>query len=134
LNGLAAIRSRKNTWGRRVLATYVVAWMAIVLQPCVVAGEIEHDCPHCPPELSQESHHQEMKASSDCEIGGQQTLESTSQQFKLKDAAGWVPVALVHMPYDFGAGTTAHQPFARPSAFFAPGGPPLNVLHCVYLK
>ncbi len=62
------MRAGQNSWGRRVLGVFVVAWMSATLQPCLmamemaapvdvtVAGEQAHSeqankraCPHCPP-------------------------------------------------------------------------------------
>ena len=134
LSGLAAIRSRKSTWGRRVLSTYIVAWFAIILQPCAVAGELDHDCPHCPPEISHETHHQQVKSDSNCEIGDRQNLESRSLKINPKDSTNMAAVAIVHESYTFDARNSGGQQLEDPSGFLVPSGPPLNVLHCVYLK
>ena len=65
---LSKIRAGQNSWGRRVLGVFVVAWMSATLQPCLMAMEMadpvdvtvageqahseqanKHACPHCPP-------------------------------------------------------------------------------------
>jgi hypothetical protein len=108
--------------------------LAIILQPCAVAGDIEHDCPHCPPEISHVTHHQQVMSDSDCGIGDQQNLESRSLKTNPKDSTNMVPVAIVNESYTFDARISGSQTLLNPSGFLVPSGPPLNVLHCVYLK
>ena len=40
---------------RRLLGVLIALWINMVVQPCAMAAEAEHDCPHCPP-----AHHEQM--------------------------------------------------------------------------
>lgn len=130
---LSAIRRQGIRRGRHVLGLFVAAWMAIILQPCAVAGEVEHDCPHCPPEMVHEGH-QESLTAPDCEIGDQIAFEARNPQPKLDDLSAQVPVFLGQAYDEIKLSSGSNHPFLRTTLPIFPSGPPLNVLNCVYLK
>ena len=49
------MRRNKSFWGKRTLGAFVVVWLSLALQPCVMALESggHGDCPHCPPKVAQ---------------------------------------------------------------------------------
>ena len=108
--------------------------MAVILQPCAVAGQVEHECPHCPTELTHENHHREVTTDSDCVIGSQLSVKARSLQSKLDDLPYQTPVCVGHTAdcSDLSLVATEHYPNAQP--FLFPRGPRINVLNCVYLK
>ena len=130
---LSAIRKHGIRRGRHVLGLFVAAWIAIILQPCAVAGETEHDCPHCPPEMVHEGHQQALTGP-DCEIGDQIGLEARNLQPKLDDSFIQLPVFLGQAYDEVKLSQGSSHPLSRSSLPIYPGGPPLNVLNCVYLK
>ena len=130
---LSAIRRQGISRGHHVLGLFVAAWLAIILQPCAVAGETEHDCPHCPPEMVHEGH-QEALTGSDCEIDDQIGFEARSLQPKLEDLSSQTPVFLGQTHDEIRLSPRSNQPFLKSTIHISPSGPPLNVLNCVYLK
>ena len=134
MKGLASIRKQRNVWGRHVLSICAVAWMAVILQPCAVAGQVEHECPHCPSELTHENHHREVTTDSDCVIGSQLSVKARSLQSKLDDLPYQPPVCVAQTAYCFDLSPVAPQQSTNAQPFLFPSGPPLNVLNCVYLK
>ena len=130
---LSAIRRQGISRGRHVLGLFVAAWMAIILQPCAVADETEHDCPHCPPEMTHEGHQQAL-TSPDCEIGDQIALEARSLQPKLDDSFIQMPVFLGQAYDEIKLSPGSNHAVSKATIPIFPSGPPLNVLNCVYLK
>ena len=134
MKGLSAIRRQGISRGRHILGMFLAAWMAVILQPCAVAGEIDHDCPHCPPEAIHEGHRNDAFSGADCVIGGPIGVEARSLQPKPDDLPPQMPIFLGQTfdEIDLWRGSARQFSSARPRTF--PGGPPLNVLNCVYLK
>lgn len=134
MKGLSAIRRQGITRGRHVLGIFLAAWMAVILQPCAVAGDVEHDCPHCPPEMVHEGHHEEAVSDTDCAIGGQIGYETRNPQPKLDDVSSHVVAFLRQVLDDIDLTLGSHHRFSSTKSHAFPSGPPLNVLNCVYLK
>lgn len=134
MSGLAEFRRHRTTWGRRVLGTFVAAWLAMVLQPCAVAAGVDHDCPHCPPGENHEASHFEVSASADCVLGDQLSAETRSLQPKLKDTFDKVPVAAPTDARQFEEHASLNQRLPDPDVFLVPSGPSINILYCVHLK
>ncbi len=59
MNASGMIRGTPVRATRRLLAALVVLWLNMVLQPCAMGADAEHDCPHCPPAHHEQSagHH-----------------------------------------------------------------------------
>ncbi len=81
-------------------------WLNLALQPCAMALEADHDCPHCPPahehEMMAHHGHGEAKAESPCASMQAQcgelddvSFDGRTGQLKVKDTAE-IPVAITH--------------------------------------
>ena len=134
MNGLAIFRRHRTAWGRRVLSTFIVAWLAIILQPCAVAAGVEHECPHCPPGATHETSHFEVTASADCALSDQLNIESRSLQVKLEDTFNNVPVTVAPESHEIEKSASIAQRSPGSAVFLSLSRPSLNVLYCVYLK
>jgi len=143
---LANIRHRQQTWARRALGLFVAVWLNLALQPCAMALESMQgkDCAHCPTAQMQKhgGMHENMgddmpcaDAATDCSFSEDLNHDGRSGQLKLKDAQFDAPVAITHREFDSFNGSPANfQPRPRYAIVHAAAPPPLNVLHCVYLK
>lgn len=132
---LATIRRRRLAWGRSVLGTFVAAWLSLVLQPCAMAmEETDHDCPHCPPAVTQVADPCDVGVGPACGLDDQLSAEPRSNPLKLKDLSNELPVAIGPAFEDLSTVTRQSQTLPANSVLFDPGGPPRNVLFCVYLK
>lgn len=132
--GLNIRRRRRVAWGRRVLGAFFVAWLTVALQPCVMAAEIEHDCPHCPPPEKRELPPCDEILALYCAVDEQLTAEPRSQQIKVKDSPNDLPIAIAPASYSTATHTLYDRPVPHGAVFLSPSGPPRNVLFCVYLK
>ena len=155
---LNTFRSHRHAWGRMILSVFVVSWLSVSLQPCLMAMESDdamameaghsahavHDehamspdaetnCGHCPPAACEAAMSCDVQMSSECQTDVQCSLDSRRVKLLLKDAQYEAPPGIV---------ATAALPFSDhkivPSctrvAAHAPGyQPPLNLLNCVYL-
>ena len=143
---LANIRQQQQTWARRALGLFVAVWLNLALQPCAMAMESmqDGDCAHCPPAQMHEhddmhkSMGQEMPcadAAADCSFSEDLNYDGRSGQLKLKDAQFDAPVAIAAREFALSYGISVDfQSRPRYSTVHAGAPPPLNVLHCVYLK
>jgi hypothetical protein len=143
LNTATRNSKRTRTATGRLLGVLGVFWLNLVIAPCAMAFSAEHDCPHCPPEMSDEmaahhGHHQDDAASacgalmSDCDDLGTYANEGRFGQLKLKDKTD--PVAMAPPAPPASPVTTAQ--FVSTTA--APPDPvgssrPLHLLNCVFL-
>jgi len=135
---------RTGAWGHPVLGLFVAVWLNLALQPCAMALEVDHDCPHCPPahehEMASHHGHGGSKAEAPCASMQSQcgelddvSLDGRTGQLKVKDVIE-LPVAVT---YDLPAPAVAVARQIRYSTGPPHNGgvsPPLNVLFCVYLK
>jgi hypothetical protein len=144
VTALATIRQRQVPWARRTLGMFVVVWLNLVLQPCAMAlgGEIDHDCPHCPPshERQHDSHNMasnEMPCATgaaDCDVLDEFDYDGRLSQLKLKDPRNDLPVAIISVTELLAGVRHSRVEKRRPTHNAPPGYPiPLNVLYCVYL-
>ena len=156
---LNTLRTHRNAWGRFVLSVFVVSWLSVSLQPCLMAmesgatmtmesGHAAHamhdgemtsavadaDCAHCPPAACEVDMSCDVQMSSECQPAVQCNLDSRRDKLKLEDAQDSFPPGI--------AATIAATPFASHNIVLpgiravahAPGyQPPLSILHCVYL-
>jgi hypothetical protein len=107
--------------------------MSILLQPCALSMSLasEH-CPACPVTEIPEC---ESTIRPDCVLADPYSAEPRSTQFKPEYVPLDLPVAIESTFYETAsnnAATAYSSPVTR-SGFY-PGGPPLNVLYCVYLN
>jgi len=146
LSLLASIRQQQQTWARRALGLFVAVWLNLALQPCAMALESmqDKDCAHCPPaQLHEHSGmHESMDhempcadAATDCSFSEDLNYDGRSGQLKLKDAQFDAPVAIAPREFSsFNNSPVNFRPRPRYASVHAGAPPPLNVLHCVYLK
>lgn len=136
--------SRTRAWGYPALGLFAAVWLNLALQPCAMALEADHDCPHCPPahehEMAAHHNHGEAKAEAPCASMQSQcgelddaSLDGRTGQLKVKDAFE-LPLAIVHDPAApaIAAAKRCHQSTGPPP--HAGSSPPRHVLFCVYLK
>ena len=147
---LANIRQRQQTWARRALGLFVAVWLNLALQPCAMALESiqDNDCPHCPPAQTHahdgmhdgmsESMGHEMpcaSAAADCSFSEDLNHDARGDQLKLKDAHVDSPIAIASREFALPYGNPVDfLPRPRYASVHTGAPPPLNVLHCVYLK
>ena len=158
---LNTIRTHRNTWGRLILSVFVVSWMSVLLQPCLMAmesaeattpvmesGYIDHamhhgdtatqgavaDCDHCPPPACAAAMSCGAEMSSACQPDVQCSLDSRRDKLVLKDVQFDLQPGIAPT---VAATPFADQFFALPDirvAAFKPGyQSPLHLLNCVYL-
>lgn len=131
----SSLQPLRRKAARRTLSALLVLWLGLALQPCAMAlgggNGGNHDCPHCPPVESQhEAPCNDVAVDLTCDVGYQFNYDGRSGESKGKDA----PVATVVAPAD-GIPVPDSCALPRPSSVpLYPGGPPLHVLHCIYLN
>lgn len=138
--------SGRSTVSRRVVACLLAAWLGLGLQPCAIAADSAHDCPHCPPEDAPQmpAHHGHHAATTAGEESGCASMQTDccdaavagvdARTGKLALKQGGEPPALVAPPVPVVAAvpwrlnqTTVDPPDAPlPSR-------PLHIVYCVYL-
>jgi hypothetical protein len=150
-----------GTWGRLILSVFVVSWMSVLLQPCLMAmesadataptmesGYINHakhhgdaatpgtdaDCDHCPPAACEAAMSCGAEMSSACELDVRCSLDNRRSKLVLKDVRFDLQPGIASTVI---AAPLAEHYFASPRiriAALKPGyQPPLNLLNCVYL-
>jgi len=97
-------------------------------------GVAVHTCPHCPPQETAEKSPCEELAGEDCTTEDQVSADSRSSQSKLKNNPTDLLAVIRTTPIASVKSAHATQCFPDIAAWRYPGGPPLNVLYCVYLK
>ncbi len=129
---LAAIRRRQKSWIPRFGAAMGIVWLSMLMQPCLMAMDHEqHICPHCPPPV-----HEDCAGRTTEDCGYLEGLDLDRRVSKTKFGEGpenpqSVLISSCELPR-FALVSAAHDSFPKNAT--APPGPPLNVLHCVYLK
>jgi hypothetical protein len=137
---------------------FVLAWLNVATQPCLMAmemvpdaplaseqavhpGHAEHmaeataatDCDHCPPGVD----HQEVLcatgSASDCEIFPGYNVDGRQFKQQLKDVSPPLTLSTIESTLDFSAPVRLFPPQDDKRLKFA-GDPPLNIRHCVFLK
>ncbi len=147
-----AINHRKiNALGRFVLSVFVVAWLNLAVQPCLMAMELapepeaatahsahashsdSHDCDHCPPAIDHKHQTCASCAASVCESTPDSNYDARNQLPKLKDISTYVAIADPVPRLESGLRNEPVQSF-RCAELSWPGEPPLNLRYCVFLK
>jgi len=163
LADLNTLRTHGHTWGRFVLSLFVVSWLSVSLQPCLMAMEsdagaptaiamesghsahaghavdaagadADADCGHCPPVACEEVMSCDVEMSAECQTDVQCSLDNRRDKLLLNDAQFDIPVSITSaIADDQFADHKIVSPGIRVVAI-APGyQPPLNLLNCVYL-
>ena len=136
--------TRTRGWGHPVLGLFAAVWLNLALQPCAMAMEADHDCPHCPPahehEMSAHHGHGEPKAEAACATMeapcgelDDVSFDGRTGQLKVKDAVE-LPVAIVHDPAAATVTIAETCNYATGPPIYADGSPPRHILFCVFLK
>lgn len=154
---LNTLRTYRHTWGRFVLSVFVVSWLGVSLQPCLMAMEsgaamdmdsghsahVMHDgetsdagadCSHCPPAACQAVDSCGVAMSSSCQPDVQCSQDKRRVKVVLEDAPPDLPPGIV--PPIVAAPLDAHRTVPPGIGLVAcvPGyQPPLNLLNCVFL-
>ena len=151
-------RLQTGAWGRFVLSVFVLAWLNIATQPCLMAMEMapnvslasehaahsghgEHmsdeaastDCGHCPTGISEQEVLCETGSASDCEIFPGYNVDGRQFKQLLKDIPPSPALPALKSELDFSKPVTLFPPHDNKRLKFA-GDPPLNIRHCVFLK
>ena len=156
---LNTMRMHRYTWGRMILSVFVVSWLSVSLQPCLMAMESEvattmasghaahamhdsvltsanadADCGHCPPAACESVMSCDVEMSVECQADVQCSLDNRRDKLLLNDAQFDIPASITFAIAD---DQLADHKIASPGirvVVIAPGyQPPLNLLNCVYL-
>jgi len=126
----STLRKRRRT-AISTLAMFVVVWLNMALQPCLMAaspilpdGHEHGDCPHCPSMA--------LQADSDGSCSFIDDFDFDGRDPKMPDAslAAPIPVAEWSIPT---APRTTLIPAPLPTELVR-DGPPLHLRHCVFLN
>ena len=148
----AATNHRKiNALGRFILSVFVVAWLNLAAQPCLMAMELApepepatahsahashadgHDCGHCPGAVNHDYQACASSAASTCGVTPDYNYDARNQLLKLKDISTYVAIADPVPRLEFDLRNEPVQSF-RCAELSWPGEPPLNLRYCVFLK
>ena len=162
LADLSTLRRRRNTWGRTILSVFVLSWLSVAVQPCLMAMEsgagkhvdsshsahVVHDahtvnpdnaeagldCDHCPPAACESAASWDIAMSSACQPDVQSSPNNRRTECSLQDAPTEPPNDIIQV-VDVAAFAEARKlPIGVELVSFVPGyQPPLNLLNCVYL-
>jgi hypothetical protein len=137
---------------------FVLAWLNIATQPCLMAMEMapetplaaEHavhsghadhmsdatasnDCGHCPPAIEHQEILCETGAASGCEIFPGYNVDERQFKQQPKDLSALLAVPATEHILEFPTAEALFLLHNKKRLKFA-GDPPLNILHCVFLK
>jgi len=141
-----------NALGRFILSVFVVAWLNLAVQPCLMAMELapepatahsaqsahsshsdRHDCGHCPGAVNHDYQACASSAASTCGTTPDYNYDARNQLPKLKDISTYVAIAdpVPRLEFDL-----RNEPVQSPRCadLSWPGEPPLNLRYCVFLK
>lgn len=151
-------RLQTGAWGRFVLGMFVIAWLNIAAQPCLMAMEMapdaapatEHaahsghadhmsdetyktDCGHCPTNMIDQEVLCETGTAAGCEVFPGYNVDGRQFEKQLKDFPPLLLVSAIEWSPDFSVPVALIPPQDHRRLKFA-GDPPLNIRHCVFLK
>lgn len=141
MNLLQPIRNRSRRWVPRIMAPLAVVWLSMVVQPCLMAaemdgqmdgamdGQMDGHCPHCPTPMQQDC------ASGACTYVDRVDYDGRTPQVRLANAPlDDHPVLFATLAAVFSLPTGACSTGPPLDATSDLPTPPLNVLFCVYLN
>jgi len=151
-------RLQTGAWGRFALSMFVLAWLNIATQPCLMAMEMvpdaplapahavhsEHvkhmadastssDCGHCPPAIEHQEILCETGSASDCELFPGYNVDGRHFKPQLKDVFPPLALSTIQSTPVCSLAVTPFSAHDNKRLKFA-GDPPLNIRHCVFLK
>ena len=144
-------RHKINALGCFILSVFVVAWLNLAAQPCLMAMELApepepatahsahashsdgHDCGHCPGAVNHDYQACASSSASTCGVTPDYNYDARNQLPKLKDISTYVAIAepVPRLEFDLRNEPVQSSPCADLSW---PGEPPLNLRYCVFLK
>ena len=132
MNLLQPIRKRSRRWVPRVLGPLAVVWLSMVLQPCLMAaemdGQMDGDCPHCPTPMQQDC------AAGACTYVDRVDYDGRTPYLRLANAQpDDHPVLFATLATGLPLPADACSTGPPSDATSNLPTPPLNVLFCVYL-
>lgn len=154
LKSLNSEPAQVTTRGRFLLGVFVVAWLNLAVQPCLMAMELapepavasgqlahadhashssDHNCDHCPPASSDHANACASAAAADCGSIPDYNYDSRNGLSKLKDIPAYVAITELAIAFEFTIPTSSPPP-AECAAPHYPIEPPLNIRLCVFLK
>lgn len=155
------MRSKMKTRGRLVLSVFVIAWMNVTLQPCLMAMELSPSdsasisasskqeghqghsatmasdqdpaCPHCPPPTSHDSNSCAVATLADCDILPEAKPGERILKVDLSDAFGDIHTNYRYSRLDRSPPILAVvSPDSLKPTFVV--GPSISIRDCVFLK
>jgi len=135
MNPLREIRKRRRPLVTQTLAMLAAVWLNMVLQPCLMAAEMDMDmtgpCPHCPAPVTDDC---DGAASSGCTYVDRIDYDGRSPQSKLAKSVDHSFIAFAVLPEQYShAGSSCATGPPRDADVHLPS-PPLNVVYCVYMN
>ena len=137
MNLLQPIRQRSRRWIPRVMGPLAVVWLGMVVQPCLMAaemdgamgGQMDGNCPHCPTPMQQDC------AAGTCTYVDRVDYDGRTPYVRLANAQlDDHPVLFATLATGLPRRTGACSTGPPPDATSDLPTPPLNVLFCVYLN
>jgi len=145
------MNSRTKTARRAVFAALLVMCANVAAQPCLMAiaeapqleaahagheqhpESASHVCSHCPPQAAMQHEACATTLAADCDESPDFSHDGRNTAQKLKDLSS--PPAIAGPPEQFfhASVSVSALPLLR-DRHTLPGGPPLNLLLCIFLK
>ena len=150
----ATKRTQDTSRGQFLLGVFMLAWLNLAIQPCLMAMEAapepavdsvhlahtdhashspDHDCDHCPPALSDHAKSCVSAAASDCSSIPDYNYDGRNGLSKIKDVPTFVAIAEFAARVEFTVPTSS-PPLLDCAAPNYPNEPPRNIRFCVFLK
>ena len=151
---MSSKRSQATGRGRFLLSVFVVAWLNLAVQPCVMAMELapepaavteqsahaghsnhssDHDCDHCPPASGGHAITCASAAASDCSSISDLNYDKRNGTPKLNDIPTYVAIAELATPFEITIPTSS-PPLPGCAPLDYPSEPPPSIRFCVFLK
>jgi hypothetical protein len=132
MNLLSHFRSRERRLGRFMVSAFLVVWLNMALQPCLMAaaplvGEAMGDCPHCPEPAT---HCDDVSASRCTWVDGYDYDGRQASADPEPTAGVLLPVAGLAFEPRFSARPLMPRPPPEPP----PPNIALHLVHCVQLN
>ena len=144
-------RYQRRPWARIALAAFIVAWLNLAVQPCLMAMESPteptteisnsyhsshsngQDRDSCPPAMGNGHHACATSVAAACGIAPDFDFDAGSKLRKFKNASTFVLITELSPTFEFFPRNVPVRSPDRANVSY-PSGPPLNVRHCVFLK
>ena len=147
-------RAHDTSRGRFLLGVFVVAWLNLTVQPCLMATEsspeqaaastqsahadhashsTDHACDQCPPALGDHATACVSADASDCSAISVVNYDGRDGPAKPKDVPTYMAIADFAIPSEFTIPVESPPPFDCAVSLY-PSEPPLSIQYCVFLK